>query len=320
MRIRLVAPVKTTEVSGNGVTQARWKGILTTLGHRVDVMGSDAIGPDDRPADVLVALHARRSADAVAASRRNHPDRPIVLALTGTDLYRDLEHDPAARRSVALADRLVVLQPLARAAVAPAVRDRIVVIPQSLATPPQPRSRPDDHVAVVVLAHLRDVKDPLLTARAVGLLPADSRIRVRHLGAALDPALEAAAREASLAEPRYTWEGEVPREATLRILADSHLLVLTSLLEGGANVVSEAIVCGTPVLSTRIDGSVGMLGETYPGLFPVGDHVGLAGLLERAEHDHGFYTDLERRVRQLQPIYRPEREREAWDELLSALV
>lgn len=320
MRIRLVAPVKSTAVSGNGVTRDRWAGILTDLGHQVELAAPDDDEPVDGPADVLVALHARRSSEAVAASRRRHPQRPVVVTLTGTDLYRDLERDETARRSVAAADRLVVLQPQARAAVPASVRDRVVVIRQSLAVPEDPPPRPDDHVAALVMSHLRDVKDPLLTARAVRLLPPDSRVRVRHVGAALDPRLAVAAREATATNPRYAWEGEVARDTALRTLAGSHLLVLTSLLEGGANVVSEAIVSGVPVLSTRIDGSVGMLGDDYPGLFPVGDHVGLAELLRRAEEDQGFYRDLEARIGELQPAYQPACERQAWADLLASLV
>lgn len=320
MRIRLVAPVKSTEVSGNAVTRARWESILSGLGHRVDVAGPQDAEPRDAPADLLIALHARRSAAAVAASRRDHPERPVVLALTGTDLYRDLERDETARRSVAAADRLVVLQPQAVAAVPEDVRDRVVVIRQSLAAPADPPPRPADHFAVVVLAHLRELKDPLLAARAVRQLPADSRTRVRHLGAALDEELGTAARQETRTNPRYAWEGEQPRDAALRVLAGSHVLALTSRLEGGANVVSEAIVAGVPVLSTRIEGSVGMLGDDYPGLFPVGDEAALAELLDRAEHDRGgFYRELGRRIRELQPHYRPERERESWAELLASL-
>lgn len=320
MRIRLVAPVKPTDVSGNAVTRDRWERILTELGHRVDVAGPDEPEPGDDPAELLVALHARRSAAAVQRWRRTHPVRPIVLALTGTDLYRDLERDESARRSVAVADRLVVLQARARDAVPAPLRDRVVVIPQSLAAPTDAPARPDDRFAVVVLAHLRALKEPLLTARAVRLLPAGSRIRVRHLGTALDPELGAAAREETASNPRYAWEGEVPRDVALRTLAGSHLLVLTSHFEGGANVVSEAIVSGVPVLSTRIDGSVGMLGDDYPGLFPVGDHAALAELLDRAENDRdGFYEELRRRIRELQPAYRPERERQAWADLLAPL-
>jgi integrase len=40
---------------------------------------------------------------------------------------------------------------------------------------------------------------------------------------------------------------------------------------GGADAVSEAIACSVPVISSRISGSIGLLGEEYPGDFPVGD-------------------------------------------------
>lgn len=330
MRIRLVAPATSTTVSGNGVTAARWRRILADLGHDVELVTPDAPEPDEvgadgaepggAPAELLVALHARRSADAVAASRQRHPDRPIVLALTGTDLYEDLTRSATARRSVALADRLVVLQPRAREALPTGVRDRVVVVPQSLPPPAQPGTRPSDRFTAVLGAHLRAVKDPLLAPRAVRLLPRRSKVQLVHFGAPLDEELADAARRESADNPRYTWEGEVSRDEMLRVVARAHALVLTSRLEGGANVVSEAIVCGVPVLATRVEGTVGMLGEDYPGLFPVGDAPALADLLQRAEDNRdGLFDDLERRIRALQPGYRPERERDAWVQLLATL-
>jgi putative glycosyltransferase (TIGR04348 family) len=320
VRVRLVAPVSSTGYSGNSVTRRRWEALLRTLGHEVDTALPSEAEPTHRRADLLVALHAGHSAEAVTASRRDHPERPIVVALTGTDLYRDLGTDPAVRRSMELADRLVVLQPQARAAVPAELADRVVVIRQSVPSPPPRPPRTDDDVAVVVLAHLREVKDPLLTARAVRRLPRDSRVRVRHFGAGLDHRLAAAAARESEANPRYRWEGEVPHATALEALADSDVLVLTSRSEGGANVVSEAIVHGVPVLSTRIDGSLGMLGHGYPGYFDVGDEAGLARLLHAVEHDeNGLRTELQRRVERLKPDYHPERELRAWEELLDQL-
>jgi putative glycosyltransferase (TIGR04348 family) len=320
VRIRLVAPVTSTGSSGNSVTRRRWEALLRTLGHEVDTALPSEAEPTHRRADLLVALHAGHSAEAVAASRRDHPERPVVLALTGTDLYRDLGRDPSVRRSMDLADRLVVLQPQARAAVPAELHHRVVVIRQSAPSTFPRRPRTDDGFAVVVLAHLREVKDPLLTARAVRRLPPDSSVRVRHFGAGLDDRLTAAAVRESAANPRYTWEGEVPHATALEALAGSDLLVLTSRSEGGANVVSEAIVHGVPVLSTRIDGSLGMLGHRYPGYFGVGDESGLARLLHAAEHDEdGLRTGLQRRVERLQADYRPERELRAWEQLLDEL-
>jgi glycosyltransferase involved in cell wall biosynthesis len=170
-----------------------------------------------------------------------------------------------------------------------------------------------------MLAHLRPVKDPLLGAEAVTHLPARSRVTLVHVGGVLDPALADRARRAMAESARYRWVGELPRAAALATLAGSELLVVTSRLEGGPNAISEALAAGVPVLSTRIDGSVGLLGQDWPGLFPVGDARALAQLLARAEDDAGFRSELRAAARRLAPLVAPEREREAWRALLAEL-
>jgi glycosyltransferase involved in cell wall biosynthesis len=120
--------------------------------------------------------------------------------------------------------------------------------------------------------------------------------------------------------PRYDWLGDVPRGRALQILARCRLLVLSSKMEGGANAISEAVVAGTPVLASRIDGSVGLLGEGYPGYFPVGDTKALAALLRRVETDARFFAKLKRICDGLKPLFRPARERAAWRGLLAELV
>jgi glycosyltransferase involved in cell wall biosynthesis len=112
----------------------------------------------------------------------------------------------------------------------------------------------------------------------------------------------------------------VPRRRALGVLAGSAALVVTSRLEGGSNVVSEAIAAGVPVLSTRVDGSVGVLGADYPGLFPVGDAGALAALLVRAEEDARFLPELRERVAALRPLVDPARERGAWRALLDEVT
>jgi hypothetical protein len=71
-----------------------------------------------------------------------------------------------------------------------------------------------------------------------------------------------------------------------------------------------------PVLSSRISGSIGMLGPDYPGYFEVGDTKGLAALLARAEDEPSFLADLRRRGRSLARLVSPAREREGWRRLL----
>lgn len=129
--------------------------------------------------------------------------------------------------------------------------------------------------------------------------------------------MEALASEHTANNPRYHWMGELPRWKALRILARSRLLVLTSRMEGGANVISEAIAASRPVISSRIPGSVGLLGPDYPGYFPVGDTRRLASLLSRAEQDDVFHDLLKARCRELAPLVDPAREVESWNHLMT---
>lgn len=300
---------------GNAVTSRRWQAILRGLGHDVDLVG----GVDGlRAFDLLIVLHAIRGAAPLAAFASRFPDRPRILALTGTDLYGDLSGDPVALRSLELADRYVLLQPLGQSRLPPARRDRAVTIYQS-AKRHEPISSDRGSFDVCLLAHLREVKQPLLAAAAIRLLPVESKIRLLHAGAAFDEQLAEQARREARTNPRYEWLGELDRSEALGRLAASRLLVLTSRLEGGANAVTEAIAAGVPVVSTRIDGSLGILGERYPGYFEIGDSPGLAELLLRLELEADFYAELRAAVVQLAELVEPERESRDWEKLLEGL-
>jgi len=284
VNIVIVTPAAAGSRHGNRNTAARWAALLRNLGHRVRVQ----VAWDGAPADAMFALHARRSHDSVARYALAFPERPLVLALTGTDLYRDIRHDVNAQESMELASRMVVLQEMGLMELAPRLRAKTRVIYQSAPriTPHQPLRHCFE---VVVSGHLREEKDPFRTAAALAHLPRDSRIRVTHIGGAMSPEMARAAGAWAGREPRYRWLGELAGADALRLLARSRLLVLSSLLEGGANVVSEAIAASRPVLSSRIDGSIGLLGTDYPGYFPPGDTQALADLLvataSEAHHD-----------------------------------
>jgi putative glycosyltransferase (TIGR04348 family) len=302
--------------TGNAVSARRWARMLARGGHAAKVVERF----DSQEADVLLALHARRSAGSVARFHAAFPARPIVLALTGTDLYSDLGHDDDADGALELATRIVVLQAAAPAALPAHLRARARVIEQSVEVPADLPARPVTSFDVCVLGHLRRVKDPFRAALAARDLPEHSRVRVLHLGAALEPQMAAAARAEEARNPRYDWRGEVPRQEALRTLAACHLHVLSSEMEGGANAVCEALALGVPTLSSRIAGSLGLLGDDYPGYFPFGDTPALTALLERAETEAHFYAFLARHTAERAYLVDPAREARAWAALMEELA
>jgi putative glycosyltransferase (TIGR04348 family) len=315
VRIALVTPAPAQIQTGNRTTADRWARLLSELGNQVNVL-QDWNGEE---CDLLIALHARRSFSAIQRFRRARPNAPIIVALTGTDLYGDLGNGAEAICSLELASRIVVLQELGIEAVPASVRQKVRVIYQSAERPSPSLRREVSCFQVCVLAHLRAVKDPLLPAYAVRDLPPSSRIQVKHAGAVLDPDFAGQVEAERRTNPRYQWLGPLSHEAAVELLSRSHLLVLTSRQEGGANVVSEAIAVETPVISSLIPGSVGILGKDYPGYFPVGDSAALREQLLRAESDNGFYRDLQERSARLHPLVSAARERESWHALLTEL-
>jgi putative glycosyltransferase (TIGR04348 family) len=316
MHIILITPPGPSTRTGNAVAASRWARILRRLGHRVTV----AAEYEDEPADAMVAIHAWRSAEAIRCFKARYPERPLMLQLSGTDIYQYISEEPAPTlRSIELADYLIALNSLAWRVLPKKFRNKLRVIFQSARTPSAPRQPSRRHIDIAVIGHLRDVKDPLRAAEAARLLPPASRIRIIHIGRAYSADWAARATAEMASNPRYLWRDDVPRAAVQKLLRRSHAMVLSSLSEGGANVISEAIVAGVPILASRMDGNVGLLGADYPGYFPVGDTQALAQLLRRIEDDRRFVAKLRSAITRRVPLFRPEREVAAWRRLLADL-
>lgn len=315
MRISIVTPAAAHTRNGNRNTATRWSALLRELGHRVALECEWSGGH----ADLMIALHARRSFDSIRRYAESGPERPLIVVLTGTDLYRDIRTDRDAQRSLELATRLVVLQDMGLKELTRALRAKTRVIYQSARTIERPAPL-TSCFEVIVSGHLRTEKDPFRTAAAVAHLPAGSRIRVTHIGGAMGPEMAAEARDWMAREPRYRWIGELPHWRALRLLGRSRVMVVSSHMEGGANVVSEALALGVPVVGSRVPGNVGMLGARYAGYYPVGNERALARVLSRLERDSTFYRRLERACAARALLVTPERERTALAELVSELT
>lgn len=312
--IVIVTPAQPGTRHGNRTTALRWARHLRNLGHKVRV----ALEWDGHACDLLIALHARRSHASIKAWKAAHAEAPLILVLTGTDLYRDNRASAEARASLALAERLIVLQPKGLDELDPGLRAKTRVIFQSVRSPLR-REPPRSYFLVTVIGHLREEKDPFCAVRALAHMPNESRIRVVHLGKAMSPEFEQEALARMRAEHRYRWLGELDHAPAMRWLARSHAMIISSRMEGGAHVVSEAIGCGVPVIASRIPGNVGLLGEAYPGYYPVADEIGLADLLAHAEGDPAYLAALAAAVSARRALIDPQTERCALRELLAGL-
>lgn len=315
--ILITVPSNQLPQSGNCVTADRWADMLRKLRHTVTIQGASA--KFEKSYDLLIAMHAKHSANAIAAVRRQSLPMQIVVVMTGTDLYRDLCASKVPKRSMDQADRVVVLQDQAIHQVPAEIKRKVFVIFQSatmLKNAPAPLKRSFE---ISVSANLRSVKDPFRTELASRQLPADSRISISHSGFALSESMADQALLATAKNRRYRWLGGLPRWKARRLVARSQALVVSSKMEGGANVISEALVNGVPVLASRVSGNVGMLGEDYSGYYDFGNTAELSALLSRFETDVRFRRDLRKECRQRAKLFTPHCESAALKELLHVM-
>ena len=301
-RISIVTPAPPGSRVGNRHTAARWSRMLRTAGHRVAILNEWR----DERCELLIALHADRSHASVRRYRDARPDGALIVVLTGTDLYRDLPRgSKKARESLDLADRIIVLQSEAKRTLPKKWKKKTSVVYQSSDTKLK-HSPPRRPFRIAVVGHLRKVKDPFRAVMALQHLKGD--YEVVQVGGALDPAMVPIARRWMKREPRYRWTGDLPHAEALRWIARSHVLVVSSVMEGGANVICEAARIGTPVLASRVPGNVGMLGAGYPGFYRLGDSRALARLIHQAA---STTSRLERRLARRRSTFSPSAEKTA---------
>lgn len=327
-QVLIVSPATARENNGNWQTASRWAHILRAR-YQVAIgagfgagsgagSGAETCAGANAP-DMLVALHARRSAASIEAFARACPARPCVVVLTGTDLYRDLAVSAQARASLDYATALVVLQEDGLGQLEPRLRAKTHVIYQSASAMQQPSHGLNRrHYDVCMTGHLRHEKDPYTFMRASTLVTSP-KARLLHIGAALESSLGQAATATAAVNSRYQWLGALPHSSARQRLARSHVMAICSLMEGGANVIIEAVTCGVPVLASDISGNRGMLGANYAGYFPVGDAAALARLIDRSIDQPDFYALLERQCAERAPLFAPAAERASLLDLVDNL-
>ena len=303
--IQIISPALADANDGNWQTARRWSQFLE---RDYDLAVSKQW--DGTPADAMIALHARRSADSI--SRFAASGKPVAVVLTGTDLYRDIRSDESAQRSLELARSLIVLQERGIDELPAHLHAKTRVIFQSARslTPGKPRSRSFD---LLLVGHLREEKDPMTALRALSRLPASqppfNGLRLVHIGGEKDPVLGAEFRLQAQRDPRIELLGIRRHAQTRQLIRRARLLLLPSRMEGGANVLIEAVTASVPVLASRIGGSVGMLGTDYDGYFPVGDDQALAALIARCRHEPAFIEHLRKQCTRRAGLFAPARER-----------
>jgi putative glycosyltransferase (TIGR04348 family) len=291
--------------------------LLRQSGHQVHIatdFGGEAV-------DLMIALHARHSAGAARCYRKMLPSGPLIVGLGGTDVNTFLKTERTLTLgTMEMADALICLHDLIGKELPPAMRPKLHVVRQSAEPLSQPRRPSTRHFDICVIGHLRAEKDPFRAALAARQMPNHSKLRVIHFGKGYSKEFSDHAMAEMAINPRYSWHGAVPNWRVRREFVKTRAMVISSIQEGGANVVSEAIVAGVPVIASDIPGNIGLLGPDYPGYFPVGDEAALARLLMRAEAEPQYLQSLSNHIRKLAPLFQPSHERAALDRIVQSVM
>lgn len=315
LHIEIVTPAPPGTLHGNRITALRWHQFLSRLNYQSVVMEQWS----GKPCDALIALHGLRSYDSIHRFKKAHPNHPVVLIMTGTDIHRDLKNSSKVTKSMEMADVIVVLQPDAIESLPKKFHHKVQVIYQSVKSITR-KAPPKRYFLASIIGHLRAEKDPFCAAQCLPLLPSTSRTQLVQLGKAMSPGFEKKALSIEKNIVSYRWLGQLSHSKTLQWLSRSHVMIISSIMEGGAHVVSEAIAIGIPVIASDIPGNRGLLGDAYPAYYPAGDKVALSKLLTKAETNPTFYQKLCRAIAARQKITKPELEQKSIQGLMQTLL
>lgn len=293
---------------GNSITAKRIASLLSSAGHTAEAINTD-MPPE---ADVMIALHATKT---LAASRRfktQCPNGKLIIYLTGTDLYKDQPtNNPEFYEALNLADTLVISQPASLDSIPNCYKEKTHLVPASVMLPPEKHVSSPPSSSIALVGHLRPVKNPFLMNQALDQLT-DLDVHAYTLGAALEPNMITEVNLWQQKDHRFQWLDDVEHAEALSWMRQVDFTLNTSHSEGGSNAVTESIVLGTPVLASRIEGNVGLLGRDYLGYFEPGNSSELAKLINKALTDQNFSEQLTQQIKELQPRFATQKETEGW--------
>ncbi|MFZ9723164.1 MAG: selenoneine biosynthesis selenosugar synthase SenB [Burkholderiaceae bacterium] len=308
----IVTPALQKANNGNWRTAERWARFLSAR-YVVELVSHWSRSEKaSRDPGLLIALHARRSAESIHAWSHTFPLKPVVTVLTGTDLYPDIRKDLLAMQSLTQSTALVVLQEQGISALPSEFQSKAAVIYQS-GSAWKPREMKPLPFTLRMVGHLRQEKSPETFMQLAQQFEQIQGIRFELVGGAIDPELGELASRLALQSRVFVWTGALSYRATRSRIRDAHLLVHPSRLEGGAHAILEAAMSGTPVLASRVPGNVGMLGSDYLGYFEHGNVEQLKQLVGECQRSHqtgqGLYGLLLQQVHARCALFHPTHER-----------
>ena len=332
MLIYLVSPHVGPSGRGNAVTVERLRAGLEARGVAARVLlPEDCPGAGPRP-DIVHAFHAGHSGPA-ALSLASELHVPLVVTLTGTDYNEELDEPVAAERvrRVLREARAVIgfSQGCAEHVVArlPELVSTLRVIPQApfvqgWTRPPCVRlARRPEAFTVLHLAGIRPVKSNLSAVAPLERLRARlPGLRLVFAGPALDAgyAERLSRRIAGLSWCRYA--GELPRASIPGALAEADVVLNTSVSEGMANAVLEAMWWGCPVIAHDVPGNRELVAHEVTGLLYAGE-AALEQCVERLAREPELAVRLASAARaRVDERYSPAAELDAHLELYRRLL
>jgi putative glycosyltransferase (TIGR04348 family) len=315
MNVLIVYPETKNTVTGNYCTARQYKDILNDLGHNVTL--SEKF--QEQRAELLIAINAQKKNRDIERFAEAYPDSKIIVILSGTDIYPE----PSERsiHSMHLAHSIIALQKKGVKQVPDKMKEKVHVIIQSVIKdgPSSKSNLSRKGFDVALVSNLRRIKDPFLAAEAARMMPQESELRIHHAGFVLEPDLGEFARKETISNERYQWLGGLSSFEVRELISSCDILTVTSKHEGAGRVIGEAIINNVPVISTRVDGVTGVLGDDYEGLFPAGDASALATLLARAETDEEFLLKLKKSCMSKAFNFDPDTEKDSWNKVLEDL-